>query len=323
MSHEVWATYSVKDHLNRRALAADIMLFDRLVFPVPQVADLCYDQTQPDGRGPVVWYRNAAEWERWEKEWNPEAQESLLELLKPVVRKVPWDSVHREAWRKEFSSNTAENHLPEYAFVATRSVLTRDLPTYVTGVAAMGPAYRSLAQLQEELELKEISNPQPLPGSALSAVLGWEFLIPEDPRLSDDELLRETVDFVTGDEEFRLRRTELWNWQQGFLKGDQTDRESIAAAVTRMRALLEAQKRAALRMPVETAVRYGFRIAPAAVALAGVFLGPAGEIGAAAGGLFLSCAEIAADKWFFKERPENAPSPAAFVYDVRRHFGWK
>ena len=26
MSHEVWATYSVKDHLKPRALAADIML---------------------------------------------------------------------------------------------------------------------------------------------------------------------------------------------------------------------------------------------------------------------------------------------------------
>ena len=36
MSHELWATYSVKDHCTPRALAADIMLFDRLVFPVPQ-----------------------------------------------------------------------------------------------------------------------------------------------------------------------------------------------------------------------------------------------------------------------------------------------
>ena len=34
MSREVWATYSVKDHLDRRALAADVMLYDRLVFRV-------------------------------------------------------------------------------------------------------------------------------------------------------------------------------------------------------------------------------------------------------------------------------------------------
>ena len=36
MSQELWATYSVKDHCTPRTLAADILLFDRLVFPVPE-----------------------------------------------------------------------------------------------------------------------------------------------------------------------------------------------------------------------------------------------------------------------------------------------
>lgn len=157
MGREVWATYSVKDHLTPRALAADIMLFDRLVFPVPQTPEIKYEQTAADGRGPVVWRRNSQEWARWKK-WDPGAQESLLELLSPVVRKVPWDTAHQEAWRNQFTAK-AENDLPDYAFIATRTVLTRDPPAYVTGVEAMGPAYRSVEQMQQELEVKEIAKP--------------------------------------------------------------------------------------------------------------------------------------------------------------------
>ena len=37
MSREVWSTYSVKDHLYPRNFPADVMMFDRLVFPVPEV----------------------------------------------------------------------------------------------------------------------------------------------------------------------------------------------------------------------------------------------------------------------------------------------
>jgi hypothetical protein len=40
MSQELWETYSVKDHRQPRLLAADIMLFDRLVFPVPETAEV-------------------------------------------------------------------------------------------------------------------------------------------------------------------------------------------------------------------------------------------------------------------------------------------
>ncbi len=90
MSHELWATYSVNDHLTPRRLAADIMLFDRLVFPVPETAKI---PGRPDQPGPVEWTIDPAEWKRWEEakpSWKPAAQQELLKLLAPVVRKVPW-----------------------------------------------------------------------------------------------------------------------------------------------------------------------------------------------------------------------------------------
>src|SRR5438876_6246524 len=151
MNQELWATYSVKDHLQPRALAADIMLFDRLVFPVPE--DACFPENSgpPNISGPVAWKKNRDEWKRWQGEgWDPERQHRLLELLEPVTRKLSWDSAHREQWRGENAKLAAEG-LPDYAFVATRTVLTRDLPAYVTGVAAVGPAYRTVEEIQREL----------------------------------------------------------------------------------------------------------------------------------------------------------------------------
>lgn len=166
MSRQVWSTYSVTDHLQPRALAADIMLFDRLVFPVPEIASFPYQEYVPGvNRGLVTWSRNPAEWARWEqKKWNPEAQSSLLQRLEPVIRKVPWDDPHQEAWRNEFSK-AANNQLPDYAFVATRTVLTRDLPAYVSGVEAMGPAYRSMDEIQKEIGLNKGQGQPVLPGA--------------------------------------------------------------------------------------------------------------------------------------------------------------
>jgi hypothetical protein len=321
MSREVWATYSVKDHFDRRSLAADVMLYDRLVFPVPQTPDLQYDKADPTQHGPVAWSRNPVEWKRWEeKKWDPEAQESLLKLIEPVVRKVPWAPLEEE-YRKEVT-NEAGKHLPGYAFEATKTVLTRDLPAYVTGVNAMGPTYRSVEQLEKELGVSAAGRRKKLPPSALGAVLGWEILVPDDPRLSDDKLLAEAVAFVTEDEDFRNHRTAFWDWQQEYLKDGVTDRESIEKAVKDMRELLEAQKSAAEKMPIKPTTRYAFRIGGPGLAFAGLFFGPAGAIVFGAAGVVLTCAEIAAEKWFLKEsQGPNEPNPAAFVTDLHRHFG--
>ena len=35
MPDELWGTFSVRDHLRRRAFIADVLLYDRLVIPYP------------------------------------------------------------------------------------------------------------------------------------------------------------------------------------------------------------------------------------------------------------------------------------------------
>src|SRR5437764_7961796 len=101
ITKELWATYSVKDHLEPRALAADIMLFDRLVFPVPEKPHLP-NSAPAHMPGPVEWRADATEWARWrQKRWDPAGQQKLLTLIEKVVRKVPWDSTLRDKWRAE------------------------------------------------------------------------------------------------------------------------------------------------------------------------------------------------------------------------------
>jgi hypothetical protein len=136
MSQELWATYSVEDHLNPRALATDIMLFDRLVFPVPETAQFGVVPTQefpqnngdPTERGPVEWKRNPTEWARWVKEgWDPDSQNQLLKRLDTVIRKQSWVSEGStyDHYRSE-AARLATQGVPDYAFVATRTTLTRE-----------------------------------------------------------------------------------------------------------------------------------------------------------------------------------------------------
>jgi hypothetical protein len=297
MSLELWATYSVKDHLEPRALAADIMLFDRLVFPVPENGVFPENSGSPIALGPVEWQKNPTEWKRWKKNgWDPAAQKRLLSLLQPVIRKVSWGETDpKYSHYRSQTQKFAALGLPDHAFVATRTVLTRDLPAYVTGIAALGPAYRSIEEIESELGIGSAASMRVLPGGALPTVLAWEFLAPDpdDKRLSRKDLLRETVDFVTGDEAFRKRRTAFAEWQQKFLRDGATDRESIQRAVSEMRELLESVKSSTTKLTVRKIARYAFQIAPSALGLAAVFADIPNGLQMAEAGVFLSFGGIA------------------------------
>jgi hypothetical protein len=328
VSRELWATYSVKDHLRPRELAVDVMLFDRLVFPVPLVGKFP-DGSDPTKIGPVEWSRNATEWTRWQAEkWDPDAQSRLLELLDPVVRKVPWsgEGQMEEDYRAEAAKLAAKN-VPDYAFSATRTILTRDLPAYVDSVPAIGAAYRTFAEFEREAGYNTGTGKRAIPGHTLAMVLASEFIVPkhDDGELTDETLLRETVAFVTDDADFRKRRRAFIDWQQDFLREGETDPESIVRAVEEMRELLNATNQATNQLKIRKAVRYAFRLAPPVVGLAAALAGagPAFAAGIAGGGVFFSAGGILVDEKLFKaaEQPQNLT--AAFVHDARRHFGWE
>ena len=216
------------------------MLFDRLVFPVPEEGYFPENSGSPVAIGPVEWKRNDKEWARWEaNKWDPSAQSKLLELLRPVVRKVSWsgEGLIEDKYRAE-ATKLAAAGLPDYAFQATRTTFIRDLPAYVDGVAAVGPAYRNFNEFNRECRSRELGATSPIPGEAVATVLASRFFVPDisDDKTSTEKLLTETVEFVTGDAEFRKRRTAFIEWQQSFIRDGATDREWIGRAVEKMAA---------------------------------------------------------------------------------------
>src|SRR5688572_33255574 len=115
MTSERWGTLSVKDHKNTQGLVADLLLYDRLVFPTP-----------PD----------EAQRERWRAEgWEPELLSSRLRMLGPQAIQAPWNESRRQRLREMFEE---QRQIGRDAFQTTRAVLAMDqtirLPPGVTHV---------------------------------------------------------------------------------------------------------------------------------------------------------------------------------------------
>lgn len=81
MARQIWGCYSVADHLERRAFVADLLLYDRLVVPIPSADDLG----------------------RWEKWWGPDRQTRLLDILGPFAERMVWSPGLREQFEREWS----------------------------------------------------------------------------------------------------------------------------------------------------------------------------------------------------------------------------
>ena len=321
MAKEIWSTYSVKDHLDPRSLAADVLLFDRLVFPVPergQFPDNGYD----DPTLPTTWQPNPEEWQRWEQNgWQPDEQQKWLEVLQPVIRKVEWSNsgILLERYNAEVAK-LASMSVFDGAFVASRTLLTQGLPAYVEGVASMGPTFRSLDEFAVVAKPSPTSS-APLPGRILTNVLAAEFLVPDtDAKISTNELLRETVEFVVGDKTFREKRSAFNVWQQNYIASGSTDAASVRQALSDMRDLVDDTRKAAKHLKVRKSTKNLFRLAPVALGLTGAAMG-GGPMFAVAGA-FVSVGSFAVDEWLFKASEAGSPAPAAFIMDVKRSPGW-
>lgn len=292
--HEVWATYSVKDHCALRAFIADVMLYDRLVLSVPS-------NEQVEGK---------PEWVRWEEEgWQPYQQRRLIEMLGDEAITIPWTLERQRRWQKRHDA------LRDDAFWQTADLLSGELPIYAYGLAAtVGPAYPSLEELQQDLNPVSDEARKPVPGAALPVVLGQKFLVIDDPSKSFEYQLEAALD-LANDPEFKQRRVSLTLWQQQFLRDGVTDRASIVQALKVMHGLIEDQQAIIRKSRLQTVVRYGYRIGLAAVGAVSAALGGPAGVGLAAGSAFLSVGELVVERKLLEAGPSlgpGQPSPAAF-----------
>src|SRR5262245_17932206 len=175
MGTEIWGTFSVKDHCRPNAFVREVLLFDRLVLPVPI-----------DDQERARWRRPNENDPR--ETWNPERLDALRQILgsqdlvaqpppergwlrrilryrrhSPPPPSLTWDSPwDQQRWQFERSRvRTAKTITNCDAFWSTRQILAmgKDLPGVIEAVAAFPSAERC----REEL------NPNETPPSDLTA----------------------------------------------------------------------------------------------------------------------------------------------------------
>ncbi len=299
MGRQVWGTFSVKDHCDPSAFVAEVMLYDRLVIPIP-----------PD----------AGERARWESEhWNPARLDTILEILGDRAYPVTWDASRQTSWKNRYEAGkSVSQDTGKWAFAATRGVLTQGLPGHVTGIQAVAN-YTSLDDLQGDLSLRPIvPGTLPLQMAETVAILGHKFLVPNDPRWAYEDLLREAVE-LSSERPFRRKRASFWRWQRSFYDDKEviTETAAIADAVEEMEDLLEDERALVRKQRIRTGSQFAFLLGSVALGFLG---GPLTAV--AVGGAFVSVGQFVTDK-VTEVKSNDVDKPVSLLRDIRKHFGWK
>ncbi len=232
--YELWGTFSVMDHLKPGAFIAEVVMYDHLVIPVPP------DPKNAKTKDERIFAEKQRA--RWEEKWNPSRQQELLKIIEPVATPIEWTMDRHKMWAAEYEKSKLEaaNQVSDIlAGWKTGEQLLGVVPAMARGAVAVSP-YDSLEALKRDFGITEISRPEEqlmtgrgLPGNLVSAVVGREFLVPDDPDRDEFDLLREAVSMVQEDD-YRKARSDFHTAQQRFIDNGVTDFVSIKAAVEEM-----------------------------------------------------------------------------------------
>jgi hypothetical protein len=232
VSRQLWGCYAVNDHLQENAFVADVLLFERLVIPVPPHDD-------PEALRP------------WKEYWQPDEQQKLLDILGGIAYQVPWSSVLRdqfqEEWRNQYQEEwsaslaTAQvdtladderrfpGHVSPEAATLSKTLLSRDLAKKVLDQ----PDVQALAVYADPLKFDkewyfsskwpfvgrrkwavadkpdyEVERAAPADEYGLAKLLVAHFAIPATPGRSGQDLLKEAVDLAS--------EPEMGDWRKGY-----------------------------------------------------------------------------------------------------------
>jgi hypothetical protein len=198
MTFERWGSLSVADHIDTRNLVANVLLYDRLVFPT------CTEQ--PDRNEPDYW-RKAG--------WEPELQAERVKRLGDRAIKRPWDEMARQEYKNRVLELKAGKKLVDYFQI------TRDLGAESEYVKKLRPkgvhdvnlvaAYNSEAALQRQFKLAEADDAEL---SAQAYILSRRLAFPDHK--DSDQLLTEVAE-LSRDTKFCAKRSELFTCQESLL----------------------------------------------------------------------------------------------------------
>jgi hypothetical protein len=311
MPFQTWGMFSVTDHLGPRAFVADVVLYDRLVIPVP----------------------DAEERKRWtDLDRRPDVLDRKLDILEELADRPEDSLVQRLNWTPHWRNYLDEAYPyqrkkardttnPAWADNIDRSLLVDAMRSGMLGEVStpeIVPAYTSYSALDSDFELRTVSTEQVArPDDRLVGVIGWEFLVPEDSALDDDSLLKQAVRLVQ-DEEFRAAREAFHEFRREATRQNASPEQFLRELERKLMDYQKATTRAG-RTRVRTTTLRAFALVGAGLGLAAAIHGmPPVDIAAAS----LGVAGVGVDIGWRRPPRGQAPPAVAMFHDARKHFGW-
>ena len=310
MSFERWGAFSVIDHKNARALAVDVLLYDRLILPYPP------------------------EWDkdRWvEKGWDPEGLNKRCKELGDIALEAYWDQDRQKAWREIFDQVSAEARDDDMAYAVSSLLLTD--PQYRPKLDGVEPL-SVVAAYQSETDVETLH-----PGIQESAEKAkYDFLIAQRIEVPDDkdpeDSLKRAI-AIANDPKFKQARRDLHEWQDLV-----TNRGASPEAVVKRLEILIGEYNAqvtkkAKKRRAEVAFLFGSLAAGALAVISGaspaLFSGLgigalAGsnvvQVGSFATGGILQISQYSLQRSFENEGAQKT-LPAAMFHQIEKTLGWR
>jgi hypothetical protein len=334
MDPQLWGICSVRDHLERNAFVAELLLYDRLVLPVPPKDD-------------------NDEWRRWEQNgWRPEEQERLLTMIpKRRVFCLPWTKPHRDQWEQE-STTTKKAMQPvsrtslaagvdrDLAFGATRRVIANfvdqgederlrvALPRVKPDVVA---AFGSFSALRRDIGVTGRREKHEGHVPTLR-VFGWRFLVPDPRSRSHEDLLKISAELAEIPET-QHHREAFHRWRKDHVVAATPTRDMLQE----MEETVGAYHKVMRKQKIKKLGRHAFAVTALVTAVGGAVVAAPAVAGAVGVGLltapsapavfgtvaaFAGFGSYLASDWNKSKIPEKLMCGAMF-HSARKHFGWQ
>lgn len=311
MPAQLWGCYSVADHKAADAFVADVLLYERLVVPVP-----------PDGDG-----------SDWDPEWEPDRQARLLEIIGDVAKRIPWTPERRAAWRQEWSAAQAADELVGPMHL-TRGLISREIgdrargradvravPVYADPVSfdASWKVRLALPFVRRTRRVRPISaddKPEVPEGSLppghdeLAKFLVAKLAVPAEGATHEEKLKR-AVDFAA--------QSHVAVWRSGFhawlvnIASEGISDERIAREAGQQ---VDAWNRKVKRKFKHTVVRHSGTVVGGATGIAAALWG--GPLGPATKAPVAAVGNVVADRVFGEESGDQIPAGALLAEASRR-----
>jgi hypothetical protein len=323
---ELWGTFSVADHLRKRAFLADVLIYDRLIVPVPPT-----NSDEMTGT--------------WQRRWDPERQAQLLGVIRAanedLVMEVPWDSHQQARWEtyaegdgdqrlslaRRASSDVADvqgrraanpdspaqfserTYLVDYHNSRNDALLASGIPPRTVSIVA---AYGSFEEFSRDVPVEPVERTSS--GPSLLSAFALPLLVPESSRRSDLDLLKEALDLAAMDK-WQECRAAYHIWRREAVESGFSNDEAQRNLVDRMAEYEDAVRRSSIQTTIRLACLVLVDVAAAAASE--IVGGP--TIAAIAAGTGTGLAAFL-DRWRWKTTVPPKLMAGAMFHDARTRF---